>query len=319
MYLFIALLAAFLALQDADAARIEKLIQDLGAPEYEVREKAQKELVEIGSAALPALRKALEDSDAERAHRARKAIDEIERRARKPGEGDRSVRSELRVTGRDLVKGMTFQLNPDGSVEVTVREEDKETGRKVHKTYRAESLEEFKRQYPEIAKEYRIDRFVPRQDREFKGPWAWKEWRWPFEPDESWDRDEWDRWLERQREFFERFRRFGPPGFRKEPGEAASGRAFGVSVGRVDEALAEHLNLKEGEGLVVLDVQPGSAAEKAGVRRHDVVIALDGKPVGSPEDFRAAVRQRLEKGFELEVIRKGRRETLKVAPATEKY
>ena len=44
------------------------------------------------------------------------------------------------------------QLNPDGSVEVTVQEEDKETGRKVHKTYRAESLEEFKRKYPEIGR-----------------------------------------------------------------------------------------------------------------------------------------------------------------------
>lgn len=315
MYLFIALMAALLAVQDADAARIDRLIRDLGAQEFEVREKAQKELVEIGPAALPALRKALEDADAERAHRARRAIDEIERRSRK-AEGGRSARSELRVTGRDLVKGMTFELHPDGSVEVTVREEDKETGRKVHKTYRADSLEEFKRKYPEIVREYGIDRFVPRPDGGFKGPWAWQEWRRGFGPDGEGDLGEAEA---RLREFFERFRRFGPPGFWGERGEAVSKQVFGVSVGRVDEALAEHLGLKEGEGLVVLDVKAGSAADKAGLRRHDVVVALDGKSVGDPGEFRTQVRDRLGKGFELEIVRKGRRQTLKVAPAVEKY
>ncbi|MFN3487107.1 MAG: S1C family serine protease, partial [Planctomycetota bacterium] len=248
-------------------------------------------------------------------HRARRAIDEIERRSRK-SEGEGSVRSELRITGRDLVKGMTFELHPDGSVEVTIREEDKETGRKVHKTYRADSLEEFKRKYPEIAREYRIDRFAPRGEEGFNGPWAWKDWRWRFGPDEGWDEEDTDAWL---KEFFNRFRRFGPPGLWKHPDGRVAGRLFGVTVGRVEEALAEQLGLKEGEGLVVLGVVPGSTAEKAGLRKHDVVIAVDGKPVGNPDDFRALVRERLEKGFELTLIRKGLRQTVKVGPTAEKY
>lgn len=313
--LIASILAMFLAVQDADAARIDKLVQDLGAPEYEVREKAQRELIEIGRAALPALRKALEDADAERAHRARRAIDEIERRSRKP-EGERSLRSELRITGRDLVKGMTFELHPDGSVEVTIREEDKETGRKVHKTYRADSLEEFKRKYPEIAREYQIDRFAPGGEEGFNGPWTWKDWRWRFGPNEEGNRDDADTWL---KEFFNRFRRFGPPGLWKQPDGRVPGRLFGVAVGRVEEALAEHLGLKEGEGLVVLEIAPGSVAEKAGLRKHDVLIAVDGKPVRSPDEFRAQVRERLEKGFELTLIRRGQRQTVKVGPTAEKY
>lgn len=61
-----------------DEARIDRLLQLLASPAIEEREKAQKELLEMGKPALPALRKAGGDSDVERQARIRKIIADIE-------------------------------------------------------------------------------------------------------------------------------------------------------------------------------------------------------------------------------------------------
>ncbi len=61
-----------------DGAAIERLIRLLASPTIEEREKAQKELLETGKAALPALRKAGGDPDLELQTRIRKIISEIE-------------------------------------------------------------------------------------------------------------------------------------------------------------------------------------------------------------------------------------------------
>lgn len=60
--------------QEALKERILALIDDLGAEEWEVREKAQKALVEIGTPALPFLRRALYDQDPEIRHRAQAVL-----------------------------------------------------------------------------------------------------------------------------------------------------------------------------------------------------------------------------------------------------
>lgn len=61
-----------------DANQIKNLIRELGSDEFEVREKATKALSEIGRAALPALRQALESTDAEVRQRARHIMDAIQ-------------------------------------------------------------------------------------------------------------------------------------------------------------------------------------------------------------------------------------------------
>ena len=43
------------------------------------------------------------------------------------------------------------------------------------------------------------------------------------------------------------------------------------------------------DGALVLNVEPGSAAATAGIREQDVVIAVDGKPVGSSEELTVAI------------------------------
>jgi S1-C subfamily serine protease len=43
------------------------------------------------------------------------------------------------------------------------------------------------------------------------------------------------------------------------------------------------------DGALVLNVEPGSAAADAGIREEDIVIAVEGEPVGSSEELTVAV------------------------------
>jgi serine protease Do len=54
---------------------------------------------------------------------------------------------------------------------------------------------------------------------------------------------------------------------------------LGVLIRDIDSDLAASLNLKDTRGAVVTDVQPDSAAAKAGLQRYDVVTALNGERV----------------------------------------
>jgi hypothetical protein len=71
-----ALLAYLAKKADAkvDAKRLEKLIEQLGADAFEVREKASADLVAAGAAALPYLRRAAKSSDPEVARRAEECL-----------------------------------------------------------------------------------------------------------------------------------------------------------------------------------------------------------------------------------------------------
>ncbi len=63
----------------AEETRVERLVRQLGSESFDEREKAVKELIEIGAPALEALRKAASSSDAEVAMRAKASVPEIER------------------------------------------------------------------------------------------------------------------------------------------------------------------------------------------------------------------------------------------------
>jgi hypothetical protein len=65
-------------LAPADQNALRKLIRALGDDSFDTREQASKDLVKRGRLALPYLRAALDDADAEIAKRARECIEEIE-------------------------------------------------------------------------------------------------------------------------------------------------------------------------------------------------------------------------------------------------
>jgi len=69
-------------------------------------------------------------------------------------------------------------------------------------------------------------------------------------------------------------------------GEVRRGR-LGVEMGDLTPAIARELRLNVSEGAVVGNVQPGSPAEKAGLRQHDVIVAMNGRPIRGSAELRA--------------------------------
>ena len=89
------------AAEKADARQIAPLIQQLGSNNFEEREQATKKLAEIGPAALEALRKAQNASDAEVQQRADDLVHRIEEQIRK---------AELRVETEHLMASYKVHL-----------------------------------------------------------------------------------------------------------------------------------------------------------------------------------------------------------------
>jgi Do/DeqQ family serine protease len=64
---------------------------------------------------------------------------------------------------------------------------------------------------------------------------------------------------------------------------------LGVETQDLTPDLAESLGLNRSEGAIVLDVESGSPAERAGLRKKDVVVAANGRPVRNSADLRNRV------------------------------
>jgi Do/DeqQ family serine protease len=76
---------------------------------------------------------------------------------------------------------------------------------------------------------------------------------------------------------------------RETPIEPKVEGAFGLTVQTLTKDLAEHLKLEVADGVVVTDVADGSAADREGLKRGDVITAIDRAPTHSADDFKAAV------------------------------
>ena len=71
-----------------------------------------------------------------------------------------------------------------------------------------------------------------------------------------------------------------------------TGVVLGVMSLRVPEEVKAQLSLPAGFGLVVEAILPGSPAEKAGLLRHDVLLAFGDQELVNPEQLLALVRRR---------------------------
>src|SRR5688572_3824075 len=71
-------------------------------------------------------------------------------------------------------------------------------------------------------------------------------------------------------------------------GKITRGR-IGVGIGAVPSDAVDEFGLKDRNGAVVLNIVPGSAAEKAGLELGDVIIAYNGKPIRNRDELVAMV------------------------------
>ena len=61
---------------------------------------------------------------------------------------------------------------------------------------------------------------------------------------------------------------------------------LGVTALRIPSEEATRMGVTQGPGVVVYQVQPGSGAERAGLRAGDVITALNGESINEPNTFR---------------------------------
>jgi len=102
-------------------------------------------------------------------------------------------------------------------------------------------------------------------------------------------------------------------------GEVRRGR-LGIEMADLTQALAQKLGVKTLDGVIMAVVQPGSPADKAGLREGDVVIAMNGRAVRNAAELRARLGLTpIGEEVELRVIRGGAQRGVKAriaAPET---
>jgi hypothetical protein len=231
----------------------------------------------------------------------------------------------------DSAKGITLKVRDDGRVELTFKEEDKDTGKKQTKTVTEASAEEFRAKHADLVKRYELDKHLAGRPRgvnaeEFDEWWKQLKKGLPgLGPvpglDQPFDEDL-QKFMEEQRELYGRLHRPLRPGAPETPPQQApvpGGRELGVRVEPVSETLRDQLSLKENEGVLVSEVKPGSIAEKSGLKEHDILLTLEGKGIADRWQFRADVLSSLGKSeFQVELLRAGKRQTLKVRTSPRK-
>jgi hypothetical protein len=292
---------AVLALATAPTAQ-EKPAQDPPLEKVKKARKAEKE--KGGEEKAKKLEKKLPPGFGDLQEKMEKVLERLDAFGGTP-RGWRFFPSDKTFGGREGVK---IKVDSQG-VEVEVTEE--KDGKKEVKKYRADSLEEFRRQYPEVARRFRLD------GRSFG-------FRFGLSPRQLPDLFDLERRMEalrRRLDGLDPRRGFhGAPGRGRwwggpspvdplppaKDGGDDRGR-LGIFVEEVSPQLARYLELEPGVGFLVQRVQPGSLAEAAGVRAGDLVHAVNGKVVRGIPSIRRALLAEEGDTVTITVLRKGRK------------
>ncbi len=97
----------------------------------------------------------------------------------------------------------------------------------------------------------------------------------------------------------------------KEKGRVVRG-FLGIRGTDLTEAIKKQFKLTVDKGVIVSEVEPGSPADKAGLKKYDVIVAINGQPVQNWDDLRFKVAD-LQPGnvVSLKLIRDGQEMTVK--------
>jgi serine protease Do len=88
---------------------------------------------------------------------------------------------------------------------------------------------------------------------------------------------------------------------------------LGVTIQPVTKTIAEQFKLEKEEGVLVSDVIGDSPADKAGLKRGDVIIGYQGKEVADPVELRNLVAgTRPDTKVKIKIVRDGKEQTVSV-------
>ena len=94
---------------------------------------------------------------------------------------------------------------------------------------------------------------------------------------------------------------------------------LGVVIQKLDPGLMQAFKLKDDRGALVSDVLPDSPAEKAGLKRGDIIVGFNGNPVEDSQELpRLVATMTPETEVTVEVMRDGKRQSLPVILGTMK-
>jgi hypothetical protein len=96
--------------------------------------------------------------------------------------------------------------------------------------------------------------------------------------------------------------------------DAVSKYTIGVSTKQVDATLASQLVLPPSTGAIITSVAKDSAAAKAGLQQHDVILTVADQYVSSAWDLGKALDKAAGKPVKIEFLRSGRKQSCTVTP-----
>lgn len=92
---------------------------------------------------------------------------------------------------------------------------------------------------------------------------------------------------------------------------------LGVQIQPVDKDVAESLGLSEASGALVIEPQSGSPGEKAGIRKGDVITAVNGETIKGPRELaRKIALMRPGSSADVSLWRNGKAESVKLDVGT---
>ena len=91
---------------------------------------------------------------------------------------------------------------------------------------------------------------------------------------------------------------------------STSSARSGLTVENITPQLGEFFGVKNGNGVLVRNVEKGSRAEKAGLRAGDIIVKVNDEPVHDTSDFTHAVRSRKGGSVSVSVVRDKKEQNL---------
>src|SRR5262245_55671375 len=100
---------------------------------------------------------------------------------------------------------------------------------------------------------------------------------------------------------------------------AAGNERLGAPVEPVSAALASQLKLAKDQGQLIGEVKKDSPADKAGIKTHDILLEMDGKPVPRAADAFDKALSAIKAGMKINVVvlREGQKVEVKGVPVQE--
>ena len=86
--------------------------------------------------------------------------------------------------------------------------------------------------------------------------------------------------------------------------ETGTSKKLGITVQELTPKLAESLGMEETQGLIITDINAGSAAAEAGIQRGDIILEINREKVESVAQYKKALQAAQEKKTILLLIKR---------------